>query len=95
MFATPAMPGAMPPPLGGLPQQLVHQYHIGVNGQQYGPFGTQQLAQMLAAGQIAVLGTKVWRQGLPAWVELNQLAELALLLQSPPPLSSATPPPLA
>lgn len=91
----PAMPGGMPPPLGGLAPQLAHQYHIGVNGQQYGPFVTQQLAQMLAAGQIAAAGTKVWRQGLPAWVELSQLAELAPLLQSPPPLSAAMPPPLA
>ena len=93
--AMPAMPGAMPPPLGGLPPQLEHRYHIGVNGQQYGPFVAQQLAQMLASGQIAVLGTKVWRQGLPTWVELNQLAELAPLLQSPPPMTSAMPPPLA
>jgi hypothetical protein len=91
----PAMPGLMPPTLGGLPSQLEQQYYIGVNGQQYGPFVVQQLAQILAAGQIAVPGTKVWRQGLPAWIELNQLAELAPLLQSPPPLTSAMPPPLA
>ena len=95
MHAMPAMAGAMPPPLSGLPPQLEHQYHIGVNGQQYGPFVAQQLAQMLASGQIILPGTKVWRQGLPAWVELNQLAELAPLLQGPPPLTSALPPPLA
>ena len=57
--------------------------------------GAGQLAQMLATGQIAALGTKVWRQGLPAWVELNQLAELALLLQGAPPMLPPTlPPPL-
>ena len=94
MPAMPSMPSSMPPPLGGLPPPLAHQYHIGVNGQQYGPFNMQQLAQMLAAGQIASAGTKVWRQGLPAWVELNQLPELAPLLQSPPPLSQYMPPPL-
>lgn len=91
----PVMPIAMPPPLGGPPPQLEHQYHIGVNGQQYGPFVAEQLAQMLASGQIAVLSTKVWRQGLPAWVELNQLVELAPLWQSPPPMTPAMPPPLA
>jgi hypothetical protein len=53
-----------------------------------------QLAQMLATGQIATLGTKVWRQGLTDWVELNSLAELAPLFQRPPPLTSAMPPPL-
>jgi hypothetical protein len=92
--ATQYIPGAMPPPLSGVPQQIEHQYHIGVNGAQYGPFVAQQLAQMLAAGQIAMTGTKVWRQGLPAWVELAQLAELVSVLQvqSPPPLM---PPPLS
>lgn len=87
----PAMPGMAPPPLGGVPPTIDHQYHIGINGQQYGPFVAQQLAQMLAAGQIALVGTKVWRQGLPAWGELNQLPELALTLQSSIPLA---PPPL-
>lgn len=90
-----AMPGALPPPLGGQPPLPNHAYHIGVNGQQYGPYSVQQLSQMLASGQVAVLGTKVWRQGLAGWVELNQLAELAPILPGPPPISSATPPPLA
>ncbi|MBK1689378.1 tubulin-like doman-containing protein [Rubrivivax gelatinosus] len=92
----PPMPGAMPPPLGGMPVPIEqHQYHLGVNGTQYGPFTAAQIAQMLASGHIALAGTKVWRQGLPAWLDLNQLAELAPLLQqgqTPPPLM---PPPLS
>lgn len=92
---TPAMLGSTPPPLNAFPPPLEqHQYHLGVNGAQYGPFSSAQIAQMLAAGQLAVTGTKVWRQGLPAWVDLNQLPELAPLLQqgqTPPPLM---PPPL-
>jgi hypothetical protein len=79
-------PGLMPPPL------VEHQYHIGVNGQQYGPYGMQQLGQMLQSAQIAAAGTKVWRQGLPGWVELTQLAELAPLLA---PAAPSMPPPLA
>jgi hypothetical protein len=82
------------PPMNGMPSQIEHQYHVGINGAQFGPYVAQQLAQMLMAGQIASQGTKVWRIGLPTWVELNQLAELALLLQSPPPLPAAMPPPL-
>lgn len=95
--AVPPLP-AMPPPLPGAPPPLLpqHQYYLGVNGQQYGPFGTAQVVQMVQAGQVAAMGTKVWRQGLPAWVELAQLPELAALLPSgvatqppsmPPPLS--------
>jgi len=101
-YAQPAFaaPGGVPPlsPAPGLvapPPLVEHQYHIGVNGQQYGPYGMQQLGQMLQAAQIAAAGTKVWRQGLPGWVELTQLAELAPLLapmQAPAP---GMPPPLS
>lgn len=79
-------PILVPPPLAG------HQYHVGINGQACGPYGVQQLGQMLHSGQIAVAGTKVWRQGLDGWVELSQFAELAALLAPPAP---AMPPPLA
>ncbi|HCE29927.1 MAG TPA: hypothetical protein DET46_15615 [Comamonadaceae bacterium] len=88
----PAMSGIMPPPLGGMPPPVDHQYHLGVNGVQYGPYGVQQLVQMLAGGQISLAGTKVWRQGLPMWMELSQLAELTPLLQRQSP--SHMPPPL-
>lgn len=82
--------GIMPPPLIEL------QYHLGVSGKQYGPFVAQQIGQMLTAGQIALVGTKVWRQGMGAWVELTQLEELAPITQLALPLTSAPPipPPL-
>jgi hypothetical protein len=87
--AMPAMPGlapaGMPPPL------LEHQYFVGINGQQTGPFPATQLALMLQGEQIALAGTKVWRQGLPGWVELSQFPELAHLL----PAASMLPPPLS
>lgn len=96
-----SMPG-MPPPLtppplnpAGMPPPLVaHQYHVGINGQQYGPYNAQQLVQMVQAGQVSP-SSKVWRQGLEGWVDLNTLPELANLLTPatamPPPLM---PPPL-
>jgi len=91
--AMPPMPGMAPPPLGGMPPPMVeHQYHLGVNGQQYGPFGAMQVVQMVQSGQVAVAGTKVWRQGLAAWSELGQLPELAMLLQAP--AAPMMPPPL-
>ncbi len=79
----------MPPPL------VQHRYHLAVNGQPYGPFGSQDLAKMLAEGRISGASTEVWREGLPAWVKLNQLAELASLFQPQlPPSLPAMPPPL-
>ncbi len=83
----PLTPVGMPPPLTS------HQYHIGINGQQYGPYNAQQMVQMVQAGQVA-LTSKVWRQGLDAWVDLNTLSELTNLLTpavAPPPFM---PPPL-
>ena len=85
--------GMAPPPLGGMPPPLVeHQYFLGINGQQQGPFTAQQIVQYVQAGQVAPATAKVWRAGLPAWVDLAQFAELAPLFHSaPPPLM---PPPL-
>ncbi|MGK5075754.1 tubulin-like doman-containing protein [Janthinobacterium sp. ZB1P44] len=93
--AAPAAPafGMAPPPLGGMPPPLVeHQYFLGINGQQQGPFTAQQIVQYVQAGQVVPATTKVWRAGLPAWAELAQFPELApLFLSAPPPLM---PPPL-
>ena len=69
----------------------VHQYHLGINGQQFGPFVGQQIGQMFAAGQIALVGTKVWRIGLVEWVDLGLLPELAPMLQN---AQSSVPPPV-
>lgn len=95
MPAMPTSPG-MPPPLVPPPMAIEHQYHLGINGQQYGPYTASQLVMMHAAGQIALAGTKVWRIGLPAWTELAFVPELAPLFAGPgmamPPLGA--PPPL-
>ena len=93
--AAPVAPafGMAPPPLGGMPPPLVeYQYFLGINGQQQGPFTAQQIVQYVQAGQVVPGTTKVWRAGLPAWVDLAQFPELApLFLSAPPPLM---PPPL-
>ncbi|MHA4866788.1 tubulin-like doman-containing protein [Duganella sp. PWIR1] len=100
-----ALPPALPvaaPPLGGMPAAPMapvpeHQYHLGVNGQQYGPYSAQQVVQMAQANQIIVAQTKVWRQGLAAWTDLSQLAELAALMAGAAPTMAPPhlPPPLA
>lgn len=98
-FGAPTMPslGGIPP-LGGLPPPPEHQYHLGVNGQQFGPYTAQQVVQMALANQIAPAQTKVWRQGLAAWIDMPQLPELMQMLPAaapplaPPPMM---PPPLS
>lgn len=71
-----------PPPI---PQETT--YFVYYNGQQVGGQTTQHLAALLAQGQIN-LDTLVWKVGLPAWVKLRDLPELAALCnpQTPPPI---------
>lgn len=67
-----------PPPLT--------QYYVAVNGQQTGPFGEQQLAQMVQNGQLKK-DTLVWKTGMAEWVAAGQVPEVAkLFTQVPPPL---------
>jgi len=70
-----------PPPL---PNAI--QYYAGLNGQQAGPFGVQQLQQMIQNGQIT-RETLVWKQGMTGWTAAGQVSDLASLFASvPPPL---------
>ncbi|MBB5370523.1 MULTISPECIES: tubulin-like doman-containing protein [unclassified Janthinobacterium] len=92
LFAAPSLNSA-PPPLFSPPPLVEYQYFLGVDGKQQGPFTAQHIVQFVRAGQIVPATTKVWREGLPAWVDLAQFPELAaLLFSAPPPLM--TPPPL-
>jgi hypothetical protein len=70
VFPTGAIPAGMPP----LDAPAV-QYMLALNGAPTGPFGLAQVQQMLASGQVPV-GTKVWRQGLPVWVLIEQFPEV-------------------
>ena len=67
-----------PPP----PPQV--QYNISVNGQQSGPFGWEQLKQMVEAGQLTK-GTHVWKQGMAGWELASNVEELTSLFGAVPP----------
>lgn len=67
-----------PPP----PPQV--QYNISINGQQSGPFGWEQLKQMVESGQITK-GTYVWKQGMAGWELASVVEELASLFGAVPP----------
>ena len=78
----PAM-GATPPPP---PMPSATQYTVAINGQQYGPYNLQQMAQMAQSGQINAQ-TLVWAQGMPQWTAAGSVAELAqLFMATPPPM---------
>jgi len=74
-----------PPP----PPQV--QYNISVNGQQSGPFGWQQLQQMVQSGQITK-DTYVWKQGMANWELAGNVQELSSLFGTVPP--PPPPPPM-
>ena len=75
-----------PPPI---PNSV--QYMVAINGQQYGPYNLQQMAQMAQSGQINSQ-TLVWMQGMPQWVTANSIPELAQLFVATPPPMPPTPP---
>ena len=75
----PSMDGTTPPPM---PSAV--QYMVAINGQQYGPYNVQQLQQMAQSGQINA-SVLVWAQGMPQWVAITAVPELAQLFQTTPP----------
>lgn len=80
-----------PPPIPGAPSST--QYTVAINGQQYGPYPIDMMAQMAAAGQINA-DTLVWAPGMPQWAPLSSIAELAALFAPPAPAGGLTPPPI-
>lgn len=84
-MAPPPAPGAMPPPIMQQPQ---YQYHIAINGQNFGPYPHASVLDMLRNQQINT-ATMVWREGLANWIALSQCPELAIL---PPPVMPSIPP---
>ena len=80
---TPPMPGGAPVPP---PMPTTVQYMVAINGQQYGPYNIQQLQQMAQSGQINA-SVLVWAQGMPQWVPVGSVPELAsLFMATPPPM---------
>jgi membrane protease subunit (stomatin/prohibitin family) len=103
MQSTPGMPGAPPVPGGIVPQgglvppplpQAV-QFNVAVNGQNTGPFGMDQLGQMVRSGQLT-RDSMVWKQGMAQWAAAGTVPELASLfvVTAAPPLPPSGPPPI-
>lgn len=77
-----------PPPMPNV------QYMIAVNGQQSGPFGMQQLQQLVQTGQLTPQ-TYVWKQGMVQWDFAGNVQELSSLFAPacPPPVPGGMPTP--
>ena len=92
------MAGAIGGMMGGMNQEKqtpppppTVQYNISVNGQQNGPFGWEQLKQMVESGQITK-ETHVWKQGMAGWELASNVEELSSLFGAIPP--PPPPPPM-
>ena len=71
------------------PPTPVEQYHIIIEGSQLGPLNLNQVVQYAANGSL-VSTAKVWKNGLPNWVNANEILEVSQAcnqywIQSPPP----------
>jgi len=77
----PSSGSSMPPPLPG-----AASWFVGVGGKQEGPLTEGELQARLSGGTIT-RENLVWKQGMPAWTKLGEVAELA-------PVVGAIPPPL-
>ena len=76
-------------PMQQVPPSLSPQttYFVYVNGQQLGGQTSQHIATLIALGSVNA-ETLVWTAGMPSWLKLCQVPELATLLnnQTPPPI---------
>lgn len=59
-------------------------WYIGINGQQQGPLGTQQVVDMIRAGQITTTAY-AYGQTNPQWTPIAQIATFAPMFASLPP----------
>jgi len=79
-------------PLSGQPATGT-TWHYAVDGQRMGPVTREQLAGMLAGGQISP-HTPVWREGMADWLAASQVGELAAAMPAAaPPMTSPVPTP--
>ena len=79
---------SVPPPL---PKQESKEYHIVVNGEQYGPCTVDVLKQLYSSSQID-RNTLAWCAGMASWSAIESFPELHNALSTPS--STMTPPPL-
>lgn len=74
-----AQPGAAPPP-----PPAPAAWHVTANGQTFGPYSQEQLAQGIARGEVSA-SSLVWTAGFAAWTPAGQVPQLASLFGPPPP----------
>jgi hypothetical protein len=82
-----ALPGAAGPgaALGAPPPPPpAASWHVTANGQSFGPFTLDQLAQGVGKGELNA-ATLVWTAGFAAWTPAGQVPQLAALFGPPPP----------
>lgn len=60
------------------------RYHIGRDGQRYGPFSDAELREQLARGDV-LASDSIWHEGLPAWQPVASLFPDAPRVPPPPP----------
>src|SRR3990167_6253795 len=65
-------------------------WYVGVNGQQQGPLGTQQVIDLIRTGQLGQTAY-VYGQTLPQWTPIAQVAQFASLFGQAPPLPPPPP----
>lgn len=81
-------PNSVQPNDGPPPLPAAVQFFAVVNGQQAGPYTTEQLSQLINAGTINQQ-SHVWKKGMAAWAVANTVPEVAALFNNvPPPLPS-------
>jgi len=66
------------------PPPPVVQFYTAVNGQQNGPFGIDQLPQLVQNGTLK-RDTLVWKAGMANWTQASNVTELDSLLSNVPP----------
>jgi uncharacterized RDD family membrane protein YckC len=54
---------------------VADQWYVARNGQQTGPYSTEQLRRMAAGGELGAADL-IWKQGLEAWVPLSKVKGL-------------------
>mgnify|MGYP002627068718 CR=1 FL=1 len=64
-------PSQAPPP----PPTPTATYHVVVNGAAAGPYGMQELSQMVVEGQLTQT-TLVWKPGMATWAPVSSIPEL-------------------
>ncbi|MGE3166258.1 MAG: SPFH domain-containing protein [Planctomycetota bacterium] len=79
--------GAPPPP----PSLAVH---VAERGQTLGPFGAEQLVELIRAGRLSA-STLVWSPGLAGWTAAGQVPQVAALFAASAPPPPPPPPPPA